>query len=291
MDWRQMRGWPQLVAMIPLSIASKAEAGTKIKILMKQQLINTNEMFKLEYFMKWERKQNMAQDINWTPHMDAQLHAMRARLLPVTVCATKLGISRNAIINRLDRLGLATGARFRRQQQVKQASRQPSRPALTVIDNRNFGPSLPPLPRIKSRGFAPAEAGGVVARGSALGLDPMGQALLSRRDTWILCLPQPSSRRTVWLPPHPRIKSEGVVARGSALGLDPMGQALPQPDSPTLWPASGRKPGPEGPGKTWFWPQRQGPFLWNKYPGGEQAKPARGRSPFLKKVAAKPRPF
>jgi hypothetical protein len=119
----------------------------------------------------------MAQDIIWTPHMDAQLHAMRARLLPVTVCAMKLGISRNAIINRLDRLGLATGARFRRQQQVKKASQQPPRPALTVIDNRNFSPSLPPLP--------------------------------SRRDTWILSPPEPGNR-TVWLPPLPQPDNPAV---------------------------------------------------------------------------------
>jgi hypothetical protein len=107
--------------------------------------------------------------------MDAQLHAMRAKLLPVTVCATKLGISRNAIINRLDRLGLATGARFRRQQRVEKAAPSPSRPALTVIDNRNFSPSLPPLP--------------------------------SRRDTWILSPPQ---RGVVWLPPLPQPDSPAV---------------------------------------------------------------------------------
>jgi hypothetical protein len=135
----------------------------------------------------------MAQDINWTPSMDAQLHAMRAKLLPVTVCATKLGISRNAIINRLDRLGLATGARFRRQQRVEKAAPSPSRPALTVIDNRNFSPSLPPHPRIKFEG-----------------VDVRGQALPSRKDTWILCPPQPGSR-TVWLPPLPQPDSAGAA--------------------------------------------------------------------------------
>jgi hypothetical protein len=53
--------------------------------------------------------------INWTPAMDAMLVRMRVEGAPVEIIAAALGgrISRNAIVNRLDRLRMPTGHKFR----------------------------------------------------------------------------------------------------------------------------------------------------------------------------------
>lgn len=60
----------------------------------------------------------MSRAINWTAEMDALLREMRADGCPCSEIAVALDVSKNAVINRLDRLGMVTGARFRRLQFV-----------------------------------------------------------------------------------------------------------------------------------------------------------------------------
>ncbi len=57
----------------------------------------------------------MSRSIDWTGEMDALLREMRADGCPVAEIAGVLDISKNAVINRCDRLGLVTGVRFRLQ--------------------------------------------------------------------------------------------------------------------------------------------------------------------------------
>ena len=56
----------------------------------------------------------MSRAIDWTGDMDALLREMRAEGCPCGEIAAALDVSKNAVINRCDRLGLVTGLRFRR---------------------------------------------------------------------------------------------------------------------------------------------------------------------------------
>lgn len=56
----------------------------------------------------------MSRAIDWTPEMDGLLREMRQEGCPCGEIAVALDVSKNAVINRCDRLNLVTGVRFRR---------------------------------------------------------------------------------------------------------------------------------------------------------------------------------
>lgn len=60
----------------------------------------------------------MSRAIEWTKEMDATLCEMRADGCTCLEIAAALDVSKNAVINRMDRLGLVTGVRFRVQHAV-----------------------------------------------------------------------------------------------------------------------------------------------------------------------------
>lgn len=60
----------------------------------------------------------MSRAIEWTEEMDATLRDMRGDGCTCMEVAATLDVSKNAVINRCDRLGLVTGNRFRQQHMV-----------------------------------------------------------------------------------------------------------------------------------------------------------------------------
>jgi DNA-binding CsgD family transcriptional regulator len=62
------------------------------------------------------RERTMTRAIEWTSEMEKTLCEMRAEGCSCSEIAAALEISKNAVINRCDRLGMVTGARFRRLQ-------------------------------------------------------------------------------------------------------------------------------------------------------------------------------